>query len=65
MMLLIAATLAAAAPDAAVTCPQEDSAPALICRALAAHGQGQPRAAAERFEAAAALMDERDPQRLG
>ena len=63
MILFIAAALAASAPDAAVACPQEDSAPALICRALAAQGQGQPDAAAERFEAAAALMDPSDPQR--
>ena len=54
---------AASAPDAAVTCPQDDSAPALICRALAAQGQGQPDAAAERFEKAAAALPESDPRR--
>ena len=41
MILFLAAALAAAAPDAAVACPQDDSASALICRALAAEGQGQ------------------------
>lgn len=56
MILFLAAALAAAAPDAAVACPQDDSASALICRALAAEGQGQPDVAAQRFEAAAAAF---------
>ena len=54
MILVLSALIAAAAPDAAVACPQDDSPTALVCRALAAEGQGQPDAAAQRFEQAAA-----------
>lgn len=53
MILFLATALAAAAPPA---CPTGDSAPALICRALAAEGQGQPAEAAQRFEAAATAL---------
>lgn len=63
MLILAAAMLAAAAPDAAVTCPQDNSGRSLICRALAAQGQGQLDAAAQRFEDAAATFPIGDPQR--
>lgn len=63
IVLALSAALASVAPDAAVACPQDSSAPALICRALAAQSQGQPDAAAERFEAAAAALPESDPRR--
>ena len=63
MVQLFALLAAASAPDAAVACPQDSSAPALICRALAAQGQGQPDAAAERFEQAASALPADDPRR--
>lgn len=63
IVFFAAAMIAAAAPGAAVSCPQDNSGRSLICRALAAQGQGQADAAAQRFEEAAATYAVGDPQR--
>jgi tetratricopeptide (TPR) repeat protein len=52
LILLIAATVAAAAP-APAACPDLATTEAFVCRALAASKAGQPQAAAEAFEKAA------------
>jgi tetratricopeptide (TPR) repeat protein len=54
MILLLAATIAAAAP--APACPDVATAEAFVCRALVASKAGDERAAAEAFEQAAAAQ---------
>jgi tetratricopeptide (TPR) repeat protein len=57
MILLLAATLAAAA------CPDASTADASLCRAQAASEAGDPQGAALAFEQAAAATDSKDPSR--
>jgi tetratricopeptide (TPR) repeat protein len=61
MILLIAAAIAAAAPAAAVQCPDVVTAEAFVCRALEASNDGKPEAAAAAFEQAALATADSDP----
>lgn len=61
MILLFAAALAAAAPQAAA-CPQLVTPDALVCRALASEKRGDHEAAAQAFEEAAKASSEKDPK---
>ncbi|HEY7007099.1 MAG TPA: hypothetical protein VH392_11545 [Sphingomicrobium sp.] len=62
MILLLAATVAAAAPKAASTCPNLVTPDALVCRALAAEKNGDHAAAAQGFEEAAKASSEKEPK---
>ena len=61
MILLFAAALAAAAPQAAA-CPDLVTPDALVCRALASEKRGDHEAAAQAFEEAAKASSEKDPK---
>jgi tetratricopeptide (TPR) repeat protein len=61
LILLFAAALAAAAPQAAA-CPQLVTPDALVCRALASEKRGDHEAAAQAFEEAAKASSEKDPK---
>ena len=58
--ILIAAAIAAAAPDAA-PCPSDATSPAIVCRAVAAEQAGKFADAATGFESAAAMAESGDP----
>ena len=58
--ILIAAALAAAAPDTA-PCPADATSPAILCRAVAAEQSGKFADAATGFESAAGLAKPGDP----
>jgi len=60
MILLLAAAIAAAAPQAG-TCPDVVTPDALVCRALDAKQSGKPEAAAQAFEEAAKASSEKEP----
>lgn len=60
MIVLLALTLAAAAP-AADSCPNLVTPDALICRAIHAQGAGNSAAAAQAFEQAALASNDKDP----
>jgi tetratricopeptide (TPR) repeat protein len=60
MILLFAAALASAAPQAAA-CPDLVTPEALVCRALEAQKSGSSEAAAQGFEEAARAAPEKDP----
>ncbi len=57
MILILAAALAAASPS----CPTDATAPAFVCRALAAEQGGRHAEGAEAFEKAAAVTPASDP----
>lgn len=59
MILLFAAAVAAAAPQAA-SCPDVVTPDALVCRALAAQKGGDPQSAAQAFEEAAKASSEKE-----
>ena len=61
MILLFAASLAAAAPQAAA-CPDLVTPDALVCRALASEKSGDHEAAAQAFEEAAKASADKDPK---
>jgi tetratricopeptide (TPR) repeat protein len=61
LILLFAAALAAAAPQAAA-CPDLVTPDALVCRALASEKRGDHEAAAQAFEEAAKASSETDPK---
>lgn len=61
MILLLAATLVAAAPAAANACPDVVTSQAFVCRALEAQKSGDPAIAAAAFEQAAQAGSEKDP----
>ena len=62
MILILAATLAAAAPQAASACPDLVTPDALVCRALQAQKTGDDAGAAQAFEEAARASSEKDPR---
>lgn len=62
MILLLAATLAAAAPAAAPACPDLVTPSALVCRALDARSKGDSQASAQAFQQAALASPEADPE---
>ena len=62
MILLIAATVAVAAP-APTACPEPVTSEALVCRALVASSAGEPQAAAEAFEKAAEAQTKNDVEK--
>lgn len=61
MIILLAAALAAAAPQPGA-CPDVVTPDALVCHALEARGRGDPEAAAQAFEQAALASAETDPK---
>jgi tetratricopeptide (TPR) repeat protein len=61
LILLFAASLAAAAPQAAA-CPDLVTPDALVCRALASEKSGDHEAAAQAFEEAAKASADKDPK---
>ena len=65
MNLLIAATLAAAAPAPTHACPDLITAEALICRAIQAQAEGKDEVAAQSFEEAANASPDNDPAKSG
>ena len=62
MILLLAASLASAAPAAAPACPDLITTEALVCRALDAQKDGDNEVAAESFEEAAKASSDKDPR---
>jgi tetratricopeptide (TPR) repeat protein len=62
LILILAATLAAAAPQAASACPDLVTPDALVCRALQAQKTGDDAGAAQAFEGAARASSEKDPR---
>jgi len=62
LILILAATLAAAAPQAASACPDLVTPDALVCRALQAQKTGDDAGAAQAFEEAARASSEKDPR---
>jgi tetratricopeptide (TPR) repeat protein len=60
--LLLAASLAAAAPPSGAACPELVTPDALVCRALESQRAGDKAAAALDFEEAAKASDQRDPK---
>ena len=62
MIVLLAATLAAAAPAAAPVCPDLVTPEALVCHALEAQRSGDDTGAAEAFEEAAKASSAKDPR---
>jgi len=62
LILILAATLAAAAPQAASACPDLVTPDALVCRALQAQKTGDDAGAAQAFEEAASASSEKDPR---
>jgi tetratricopeptide (TPR) repeat protein len=62
LILLLAATLAAAPPASAPACPNLVTPEALVCRALEAEKSGDHAAAAQGFEEAAKASSEKDPK---
>jgi tetratricopeptide (TPR) repeat protein len=60
MILLFAAAVAAAAPQAQA-CPDVVTPDALVCRALAAQKGGDPQSAAQAFEEAAKASSDKEP----
>jgi tetratricopeptide (TPR) repeat protein len=62
LILILAATLAAAAPQAASACPDLVTPNALVCRALQAQKTGDDAGAAQAFEEAARASSEKDPR---
>ena len=62
MIVLLAATLAAAAPAAAPVCPDLVTPEALVCHALEAQKSGDETGAAEAFEEAAKASSAKDPR---
>jgi tetratricopeptide (TPR) repeat protein len=62
LIILIAATLAAAAPAAAPVCPDLVTPDALVCHALQAQKRGDDTGAAEAFEEAAKASSAKDPR---
>lgn len=62
MSLLLAAALAAAAPQTAGGCPNVDTPDALVCRALESQHNGDNQSAAQGFEEAAKASSDRDPK---
>ena len=62
MIVLLAATLAAAAPTAAPVCPDLVTPEALVCHALEAQKSGDETGAAEAFEEAAKASSAKDPR---
>jgi tetratricopeptide (TPR) repeat protein len=61
MILVLAASLAAAAPDPVAACPDVVTPAAFVCRALEAQKSDDPRSAALAFEQAAQASPEKDP----
>jgi len=62
LIVLLAATLAAAAPAAAPVCPDLVTPEALVCHALEAQKSGDETGAAEAFEEAAKASSAKDPR---
>ena len=62
ILFLAAASLAAAAPQKAATCPTTDTTDAIVCRALAAQARGDTAASATAFEDAANRLPDKDVQ---
>lgn len=62
MIVLLAASLAAAAPAAAPVCPDLVTPDALVCHALQAQKSGDDTGAAEAFEEAAKASSAKDPR---
>jgi len=62
LIVLLAATLAAAAPAAAPVCPDLVTPEALVCHALEAQRSGDDTGAAEAFEEAAKASSAKDPR---
>ena len=62
MIFLIAAAVAAAAPQSAPACPNLVTPEALVCRALAAEQSGDGAGAAQAFEEAAKASADTDPK---
>jgi tetratricopeptide (TPR) repeat protein len=62
LIFLIAATLAAAAPQTGSPCPDLVTPDALVCRGLQAQHAGDDESAAQAFEEAAKASSEKDPR---
>lgn len=62
MTLLLAAALAAAAPQSALACPEVVTPDALVCHALESQKTGDNRSAAQGFEEAAKASSDKDPE---